>query len=90
LERQLRSVIDMDLFPSEGRPGSYQAKARSDLRRVCLELAVEREHAEALRRLAASRPGLAFKAEAAEVLVAALKARAAQLRRAAGRPAAAA
>ena len=75
----------MDLFPNEDGRQSYRSKARHELRRVCLELTLEREHADALRRAAAGRPELLFKAEAAEVRVAALKAHAAQLRRAAGR-----
>jgi len=75
----------MELFPNERWPDAYRAKAQNELRRVCLNLALERERADALRRAAAGRPDLLRKAEAAEVRAAALRARAAQLRRAAGR-----
>jgi hypothetical protein len=80
----------MALFPSEVTPAPYRTKARQELHRVCLALAFERERAEALRHAAAGHPELALKATAAEVRVAMLRARAAQLRRAAGwlRPAA--
>lgn len=75
----------MALFPNEVTPAPYRTRARQELHRVCLALAFECEHAEALRRAAAGHPELALKAGAAEVRVAALKAHAAQLRRAAGR-----
>jgi hypothetical protein len=79
----------MELFPDEHWPGGYRAAARRELRRVCLELAMERERADALRRAAQGRPDLLRKADAADVRAAALRAHAAQLRRAAGRRAAA-
>lgn len=80
----------MELFPDEHWPEAHRAKARSELRRVCRELALERERADALRRAAQGRPELLRKAEAADVRAAALRAHAAQLRRAAGRLASAA
>jgi len=75
----------MALFLNEVTPPPYRSQARRELHRVCLELAFECEHAEALRRAAAGHPELELKAGAAEVRVAALRAHAAQLRRAAGR-----
>jgi hypothetical protein len=74
----------MALFPDLTAPASYRAKARRELRRVSQELEIASERARALRQAATANPDLAFKAIAAEVRVAALRARAAQLRRAAG------
>ena len=59
----------------------HRSRARSELRRVSLELEYERVRARALTQAAARNPELALKATAAEVRVAALQARAAQLRR---------
>lgn len=74
----------MALFPDLVIAAPYRVKARRELHQVCLELEYERQRERALRRIAGSRPELAFKVAAAEVRVAALKARAAQLRRSAG------
>jgi hypothetical protein len=76
----------MALFPDIVIPAPYRSKAQHDLRRVSLDLEYERRRASILKRAAATKPDLALKASAAEVLVAALQARAAQLRRSAGRP----
>ena len=73
------------LFPDIVTPAPYRLKAQRELRRVCLEMEFQAQHAQALRRAAGGHPDLALKAEAAEVRVAALRARAAQLRRSAGR-----
>ena len=62
-----------------------RAKARRELRHVLLELEFERKRSSALAQAALAHPELAFKASAAEVRVAALQARVAQLRRLAGR-----
>jgi hypothetical protein len=74
----------MLLFQNEAIPAPWRLKARRELRRISLELALESERAQALNRAASAHPDLALKATAAEVRVAALRARAAQLRRAAG------
>ena len=74
----------MMLFPSVTTPAPYRLKARRELRRISLELALESERARALNRAAVGHSELVLKATAAEVRVAALRARAAQLRRAAG------
>jgi hypothetical protein len=84
VERGLLYELGMTLFSNVVTPAPYRARARCELRRVVLELAFERERAEALGRATAAHPELALKAGAAEVRVAALRARAAQLRRAAG------
>lgn len=78
----------MALFPDIVIPAPYRLKAQRDLRRVSLDLEYERRRASILKRAAATNPALALKASAAEVRVAVLQARAAQLRRSAGRPAA--
>ena len=75
--------MKLALFPDLVTPAPYRVKARRELRRVCLELEYERQHAGALRRSAPSSPEVAFKVAAVEVRVAALKARPAQLRRSA-------
>jgi hypothetical protein len=75
----------MALFPELVVLPPYRSQARRELRRVSLELEFERARARALTRAATRDPGLALKATAAEVRVAALCARAAQLRRQAGR-----
>ena len=72
------------LFPNVTTLAPHRVKARRELRRISLELELESERAQALSRIAAKRPDLALKAGAAEVRVAVLRARAAQLRRAAG------
>jgi hypothetical protein len=84
VERSLLHKVGMALFSNVVTLPPYRAKARRELRRIVLELAFERERAEALGRAAVGHPELALKASAAEVRVAALRARAAQLRRAAG------
>jgi hypothetical protein len=78
-------TIGMLLFPNMVTPPPYRSNARRELRRITLELERQAEHARALDRSAAADAALAFKAIAADVRVAALRARAAQLRRAAGR-----
>jgi hypothetical protein len=78
-------TIRMMLFPNMVVPPPYRSNARRELRRITLELEVEAEHARALDRSAATDAALGLKAIAADVRVAALRARAAQLRRAAGR-----
>jgi hypothetical protein len=75
----------MALFPDLVTPAPYRLKARRELHRVCIELEYERKRADVLRRTAVGRPELALKVTAAEVRIAALSARAAQLRRSAGR-----
>jgi hypothetical protein len=85
LERFLPHRKDMALFPDLVRPAEYRVTAQRELHRVSLELEYECRHAEALKRAAGRDPDLAFKLTAAEVRIAALRARAAQLRRAAGR-----
>lgn len=75
----------MALYPNVVTLAPYRAKARRELRRISLELEFERERAQVLIRSAAAHPELALKAVAAEVRVAALRARAAQLQRSAGR-----
>jgi hypothetical protein len=72
------------LFP-DVTPSPYRVKARRELHRIDLELELECDRARALNRAAAANPELVLKATASEVRVAALRARAAQLRRAAGR-----
>ena len=74
----------MDLFP-DVVAAPYRSNARRELRRVLLQLEYERERSSALTRAAARLPELAPKASAAEVRVAVLRARVAQLRRSAGR-----
>jgi hypothetical protein len=78
----------MALFPQMVIPAPYRRKAQHELRRVTLELEYERRRASFLKHAASTNPELAGKASAAEVRVAALQARAAQLRRQAGRAAA--
>ena len=75
----------MALFPDAVILAPYRSRARRELRRVLLEIEYERKRSSALAHAAARHPELAFKASAAEVRVAALQARAAQLRRLAGR-----
>lgn len=75
----------MMLFPNMVTPPPYRSNARRELRRITLELERQAEHARALDRSAATDAALGLKAIAADVRVAALRARAAQLRRAAGR-----
>jgi hypothetical protein len=74
----------MALFPSFTSAPGYRQEASRELRRVCRELEYERWRAEELKRHSAGNPDLALKAAGAEVRVAALRARAAQLRKAAG------
>ena len=74
----------MALFPKFSTTPAYRQEAVRELRRVCRELEYERGRAQELRRMAGRDPELERKAGAAEVLVAALSARAAQLRKAAG------
>ena len=75
------------LFPGRASPPptDVRSRARHDLRRISLELAYAAERADALGSAVLRDPALALKAEAASVRVAVLRARAAQLRRAAGR-----
>ena len=80
----------MALFPDMVILAPYRSRARRELRRVSLELDYERGRATALAAAATRDPDLALKASAAEVRVAALRARMAQLRRLAGRLSAAA
>ena len=80
----------MALFPDMVILAPYRSRARRELRRVSLELDSERGRATALAAAATRDPDLALKASAAEVRVAALRARMAQLRRLAGRLGAAA
>jgi hypothetical protein len=75
----------MALFPDLMTPAPYRLAARRELHRVRVELEYERWRADELRRAAAGHPELTLKVTAAEVRVAALRARAAQLRRSAGR-----
>jgi hypothetical protein len=75
----------MMLFPDMVMPPAYRSNAQRELRRITLELERQAVHARALDRCAAADDTLAFKAIAADVRMAALRARAAQLRRAAGR-----
>jgi hypothetical protein len=88
VERRLLRTSGMGLFPDIVRLPPYRVKALRDLRRVSLDLEYERRRAGMLKRAAATNPALALKASAAEVRVAVLQARAAQLRRTAGRAAA--
>lgn len=74
----------MTRFSSLTKPDLDPSRASHELRRVLLELEFERGRLGALARAASIQPKLALKAGAAEVRVAALRARAAQLRRAAG------
>ena len=74
----------MSLFPDLVTLPPYRLTARRELRRVGLELDFERWRARELRRIAGGDPTLALKLSAAEVRIAALRARAAQLRRATG------
>lgn len=77
----------MGLFPGRAVvPTDVRSRARHELRRISLELAWASERAEALGFAAGRDPELAIRAQAAGVRVAVLRARAAQLRRAAGRP----
>lgn len=78
----------MALFHDFVIPAPYRSKAQRDLRRVTLQLEYERRRASLLKHAATTNPDLELKASAAEVRVAALQARAAQLRRLAGRTAA--
>jgi hypothetical protein len=78
-------TIGMMLFPNMVVSPPYRSNARRELRRITLELALEAQHARALGRSAAADAALGLKAIAVDVRVAALRARAAQLRRAAGR-----
>ena len=80
----------MALFPDMVILAPYRSRARRELRRVSLELDYERGRATALAAAATRDPDLALKASAAEVRVAALRGRMAQLRRLAGRLSAAA
>ena len=75
----------MALFPDMAILAPYRSRARRELRRVAIELDYERRRAKALTAAATRDPGLVLKASAAEVRVAALRARMAQLRRGAGR-----
>ena len=74
----------MALFPNVTTAPAYRQEASRELRRVCRELEYERWRVAELKALAAGDRDLQRKAAAAEVRVAALSARAAQLRRAAG------
>lgn len=74
----------MTLFPEMTVPAPYRVKALCELRRLGRELDLASERADALRRAASGHPDLELKVTAAEVQVAALRARMAQLRRAAG------
>ena len=74
----------MALFPDMVILAPHRSRARRELRRVALELDYERRRATALAAAATRDPDLALKASAAEVRVAALRARMAQLRRVAG------
>ena len=78
-------IQGMALFPDVIILPEYRARARRELRQVSLELEYERRRATGLAAAAARDPDLAFKASAADVRVAALRARVAQLRRSAGR-----
>ena len=75
----------MALFPDIVTLAPYRMTARRELRRVCHAREYERCRTEELRRSAAGHPDIAFKVTAAEVRIAALRARAAQLRRSARR-----
>jgi len=76
----------MGLFPGRAvAPTDLRSRARHELRRISLELAWAAERAEALGSAASGDPEIARRAQAAGVRVAVLRARAAQLRRAAGR-----
>lgn len=75
----------MALFPNVTNAPEYRQAASRELRRICRQLDYERWRAAELRRQAGGNPTLMRKADAAEVLVAALSARAAQLRKTAGR-----
>jgi hypothetical protein len=81
----LALTIGMMLFPNMVVPPPCRSNARRELRRITLELERQAEHARALGRSAATDAALGLEAIAADVRVAALRARAAQLRRAAGR-----
>jgi len=74
----------MALFPDVVILAPYRSRARRELRRVSLELEYERGRATALTAAVRRDPDLAFKVSAADVRVAALRARVAQLRRLAG------
>jgi hypothetical protein len=81
------SGYGMALF-RDAVPAPYRLKARRELHRLSLELEYERRRASFLKQAASTNPELALKAGAADVRVAVLQARLAQLRRAAGRSAA--
>jgi hypothetical protein len=83
IARGVKEVDSVTLFPDVIILAPYRSRARRELRRVSLELEYERRRANALTAAATRDLGLALKASAAEVRVAALRARAAQLRRSA-------
>jgi hypothetical protein len=74
----------MGLFPDVVILAPHRSRARRELRRVLLQLEYEQQRSTTLTHAAVRHPELTLEASAAEVRVAALRARAAQLRRAAG------
>ena len=80
--------METALFPEIRAVAPYRSRARHELRRVLLELDYEDKRAAMLRGMTPQDDELALKIAGAEVRIAALRARAAQLRRTAGRLAA--